>query len=256
MKITGARVIVASPGRNFVTLKVETDGGVYGVGDATLNGRELAVASYLSEHVVPVLIGREAMNIEDTWQFLYRSAYWRRGPVTMAAVAAVDMALWDIKGKELGTPVWNLLGGRCRDGLLAYTHAAARSVDEVVQQVEDLLRAGYRAVRAQCLVPGVLTLLIERGSTRRTRPTTRIPTVFPNGFASSRPTPWPAGIKGSSSPACASICASRTAAVRSKRREQSPRRPSRISGATRPSPARLEPVCWRSGPVTWATRSS
>ena len=116
MKIEDARVIVASPGRNYVTLKIVTDGGIYGIGDATLNGRELAVASYLSEHVVPLLIGREAMNIEDTWQLLYRSAYWRRGPVTMAAIAAVDMALWDIKGKELGTPVWNLLGGRCRDG--------------------------------------------------------------------------------------------------------------------------------------------
>jgi mannonate dehydratase len=155
MKIADARVIVASPGRNYVTLKIVTDGGIYGIGDATLNGRELAVASYLSEHVVPLLIGREAMNIEDTWQLLYRSAYWRRGPVTMAAIAAVDMALWDIKGKELGTPVWNLLGGRCRDGLLVYSHASGRSVDQTIEQVHTLLAAGYRAVRVQCLVPGL-----------------------------------------------------------------------------------------------------
>jgi len=80
MKIEDARVIVASPGRNYVTLKIVTDGGIYGIGDATLNGRELAVASYLSEHVVPLLIGREAMNIEDTWQLLYRSAYRRPVP--------------------------------------------------------------------------------------------------------------------------------------------------------------------------------
>ncbi|MET0732173.1 MAG: bifunctional D-altronate/D-mannonate dehydratase, partial [Casimicrobiaceae bacterium] len=80
MKITNARVVVTSPGRNFVTLKIETDAGVYGIGDATLNGRELAVASYLTDHVVPMLIGKDAARIEDTWQYLYRGAYWRRGP--------------------------------------------------------------------------------------------------------------------------------------------------------------------------------
>src|SRR3984885_1514929 len=101
MKITNARLIVCSPDRNFVTLKIETDEGIYGLGDAPLNGRELAVASYLSEHVVPLLIGRDARRIEDTWQYLYKGAYWRRGPVTMAAISAVDVALWDIKGKSL-----------------------------------------------------------------------------------------------------------------------------------------------------------
>ena len=90
MKITSARVIVCSPGRNFVTLKIETDQGLTGIGDATLNGREMAVVGYLREHVVPLLLGRDAHAIEDTWQFLYRSAYWRRGPVTMAAIASVD----------------------------------------------------------------------------------------------------------------------------------------------------------------------
>src|SRR5882757_2769573 len=96
MKITNAKTIVCSPGRNFVTLKIETDQGLSGVGDATLNGRELAVASYLNDHVIPCLIGRDAQRIEDTWQYLYRGAYWRRGPVTMAAIAAVDTALWDL----------------------------------------------------------------------------------------------------------------------------------------------------------------
>ena len=99
MRITDARVIVTCPGRNFVTLKVTTEDGVFGLGDATLNGRELAVASYLTDHVVPLLIGRDARRIEDTWQYLYKGAYWRRGPVTMAAIAAVDTALWDIKAK-------------------------------------------------------------------------------------------------------------------------------------------------------------
>ena len=89
MKIAGAKVIVCSPGRNFVTLKITTEDGVHGLGDATLNGRELAVASYLTEHVIPLLIGRDARNIEDTWHLLYKGAYWRRGPVTMCAIGAV-----------------------------------------------------------------------------------------------------------------------------------------------------------------------
>ena len=116
MRIDKAEVIVTSPDRNFVTLKLTTDDGLTGLGDATLNGREQAVVAYLAEHVVPLLIGRDASRIEDTWQFLYRSAYWRRGPVTMASIAAVDMALWDIKGKAAGMPVYQLLGGASRDG--------------------------------------------------------------------------------------------------------------------------------------------
>ena len=100
--IESAEVFVTSPGRNFVTLKITTSDGVTGLGDATLNGRELAVAAYLRDHVVPLLIGRDPARIEDTWQYLYRGAYWRRGPVTMTAIAAVDMALWDIKGKVAG----------------------------------------------------------------------------------------------------------------------------------------------------------
>src|SRR6478672_7184802 len=108
MKITDAKVITCCPGRNFVTLKLITEDGVYGLGDATLNGRELSVASYLTDHVVPLLIGRDARRIEDIWQYLYKGAYWRRGPVTMSAIAAVDVALWDIKAKALGAPLYDL----------------------------------------------------------------------------------------------------------------------------------------------------
>lgn len=155
MKIDAARVIVTSPGRNFVTLKILTDEGVHGVGDATLNGRELAVAAYLSEHVVPCLIGRDPHRIEDTWQYLYRGAYWRRGPVTMAAIAAVDTALWDIKAKVAGLPLYQLLGGRSRDGVMAYGHANGRDIAETVDEVGRYLALGYRAVRAQCGIPGL-----------------------------------------------------------------------------------------------------
>ena len=156
MRIIEAKVVVCSPGRNFVTLKIVTEDGVYGIGDATLNGRELAVASYLADHVVPLLIGRDARRIEDAWQFLYKGAYWRRGPVTMTAIAAVDMALWDIRGKTLDTPVYQLLGGASREAVLVYGHANGATEDETVQAVQHYISLGYKAVRAQCAIPGVV----------------------------------------------------------------------------------------------------
>jgi mannonate dehydratase len=155
VRIASAKVIVCSPGRNFVTLKIETDEGVTGVGDATLNGRELAVAAYLEEHVVPALIGRDPARIEDTWQYLYRGAYWRRGPVTMSAIAAVDTALWDIKGKVAGLPVYQLLGGRSRDGVTVYGHANGSTVPALLESVAGFASRGYRAVRIQAAPPGM-----------------------------------------------------------------------------------------------------
>jgi mannonate dehydratase len=156
-KITAARTIVTCPGRNFVTLKIETSDGVTGVGDATLNGRELSVASYLDDHVIPCLIGREAHQIEDIWQYLYRGAYWRRGPVTMSAIAAVDMALWDIKGKLAGLPVYQLLGGASRAGVLVYGHANGETINDTITRAGEYVAAGYKAVRLQSGVPGLKT---------------------------------------------------------------------------------------------------
>ena len=155
MKITAARVIVTCPGRNFVTLKIETDEGIHGLGDATLNGRELAVASYLADHVIPTLLGREASRIEDTWQYLYRGAYWRRGPVTMSAIAAVDTALWDIKAKAAGMPLYQLLGGASRSGVMVYGHANGADIAETVDEVARYIDLGYKAIRAQCGIPGL-----------------------------------------------------------------------------------------------------
>jgi mannonate dehydratase len=155
MKITAARVIVTCPGRNFVTLKIETDQGVHGIGDATLNGRELSVVSYLEDHVIPCLIDMDPRRIEDVWQYLYRGAYWRRGPVTMRAIAAVDVALWDIKAKMAGMPLYQLLGGRSRDGIMVYGHANGRDIEETVDAVGQYIDMGYKAIRAQTGVPGV-----------------------------------------------------------------------------------------------------
>jgi len=158
MQIVSADVIVTSPDRNFVTLRVETDEGVVGLGDATLNGRELAVVAYLREHVVPLLIGRDPARIEDTWQFLYRSAYWRRGPVTMAAIAAVDVALWDVKAKVAGLPLYQLLGGASRTGLLTYGHASGKDLEELFDSIRAHQAEGYRAIRVQTGVPGLKSI--------------------------------------------------------------------------------------------------
>lgn len=155
MKITDAKVFVTCPGRNFVTLKIYTDEGIYGLGDGTLNGRELAVVAYLKEHLIPCLIGRDPRNIEDIWQYFYKGAYWRRGPVTMAAIAAIDVALWDIKAKALKTPLYNLLGGRSRHGVMVYGHANGRDIEETVDQVGKYIDQGYLAIRAQCGIPGL-----------------------------------------------------------------------------------------------------
>ena len=148
-------VLVTSPGRNFVTLRITTSDGVTGLGDATLNGRELAVVAYLKEHIAPLLVGRDPHAIEDTWQYLYRGAYWRRGPVTMAAIAAVDVALWDILGKVTGQPVYQLLGGASRTGALAYGHASGSDLPALFTSIQNHLDLGFRAIRVQSAIPGL-----------------------------------------------------------------------------------------------------
>lgn len=154
MKITDVRVIVTCPGRNYVVVKIETDEpGLYGVGDATLNGRELSVATALTEHIAPLLIGRDPDRIEDTWQYLFRGTYWRGGPVLMSALAGVDMALWDIKGKRANLPLYSLLGGKTREGAWCYTHAGGSDPVAVEDSVREKLAMGFQYVRAQVAVP-------------------------------------------------------------------------------------------------------
>ncbi|MBM3494998.1 MAG: bifunctional D-altronate/D-mannonate dehydratase, partial [Armatimonadetes bacterium] len=126
MKVTEVRVVLTCPGRNYVFVKVMTDSpGLYGIGEGTLSGSESVVAEAI-RHMGFLLVGRDPRRIEDTWDLLYRQGYWRGGPVFMAALAAIDMALWDIKGKIAGLPVYELLGGAARDAVACYTHAGGR----------------------------------------------------------------------------------------------------------------------------------
>ena len=155
MKITDAKVIVCSPGRNFVTLKIFTDQGIYGLGDATLNGREKAVVTYLEEYCVPALIGKDPRNTEDIWHYFYKGVYWKRGAVTMTAVSAIDLALWDIKAKTLDTPLYNLLGGKSRDRILVYTHANGKNLEETIDKAGKEIDKGFLAIRIQSGIPGI-----------------------------------------------------------------------------------------------------
>ena len=155
MKITDAKVIITCPSRNFVTLKIYTDQGIYGLGDATLNGREKAVSTYLEEYCIPALIGMDPRNIENIWNYFYKGVYWKRGPVTMTAIAAIDMALWDIKGKALNTPLYNLIGGKSRNCILVYCHANGNDIEETIDKVGKKVEQGYKAIRVQCGIPGL-----------------------------------------------------------------------------------------------------
>lgn len=148
MKITRVKSILTSPQRNYIFVKIETDEGLYGWGEASLNWSEYEVMTRL-EQLAPLLIGLDPTRIEDIWHFINTRTYWRGGSIAMAALAGIDMALWDILGKRAGLPVYQLLGGRTRDGVLVYNHAIADSFEETAAQIEAYVARGYKVVRAQ-----------------------------------------------------------------------------------------------------------
>lgn len=150
MKITGAKVFVGGPGKNYVTLKIMTDQGVYGLGDATLNNREALPAAYLTDYLIPNLIGMDPRKSEDIWQFFYRGAYFRRGPIAMAAFGAIDMALWDSKGKLANMPLYDLFGGKSRDGAMVYAHATGADLPDLRPYVCNAVFRAWRPRAMRC----------------------------------------------------------------------------------------------------------
>ena len=150
MKITALKTFICHAYRtNWVFVKVLTDEGLHGVGEATLEYRELTVAQAIRE-LERTLIGLDPHNIEAIWHQLYRDAYWRGGPVLMSALSGVEMALWDIKGKALGVPVWQLLGGKVRDAVPCYANgwfAPARTPDEFAEKARQAAAAGFRGLK-------------------------------------------------------------------------------------------------------------
>jgi mannonate dehydratase len=149
MKIKSVEAIPTCPGRNFSIVKIVTDNNLVGWGDATLNGRELSVVECINQHLAPLLIGEDARQIEHLWQALFVGAYWRGGPVLNSALAGIDMALWDLLGKHAGLPVYQLLGGRTRDGAACYSHAAGSTPEKLADEVRKKTAMGYRVVRSQ-----------------------------------------------------------------------------------------------------------
>ncbi|MBE1583714.1 enolase C-terminal domain-like protein [Nonomuraea angiospora] len=156
LRITGVRTILTAPaGTTLAVVRVDTsEPGLYGLGCATFTQRAKAVRTAVDEYLAPQLIGRDPADITDIAAMLHVSGYWRSGPVLNNALSGVDMALWDIKGKVAGLPVWQLLGGRCRSAVPLYTHAAGIDAEAVADEVRQWLDAGYRYVRCQVAVPG------------------------------------------------------------------------------------------------------
>lgn len=158
-RITRVRTILTAPENiTLVVVKIETsDPGLYGLGCATFTQRARAVAEAVDSYLAPQLVGRDPADVTDIASSLFLSSYWRSGPVLNNALSGVDMALWDLKGKQAGLPVWQLLGGRCRSAVPVYGHASGRDAAEVEDGVRAFAEKGYRYVRCQVAVPGALT---------------------------------------------------------------------------------------------------
>ena len=153
MKIGDVRCIpLASPQRrrNYLIVKVETDEGIYGIGEAGITGKELAVQGVI-EHFRPMLIGEDPSRIEFIWQRLYRGGFFKGAQIQTAAISAVDLALWDIRGKALGLPVYELLGGRCRDKAVCYPHVRGETLEEFLADAGRALDEGYKFVRLHAI---------------------------------------------------------------------------------------------------------
>jgi mannonate dehydratase len=152
LKITGGRVITSGGGSGYrwVFLKLLTsEPGLYGLGSASIVNDPYTVKAALEKHLIPFWIGKETNRIEDLWQATYVRSYWRNSAILNQGLAALDMALWDIKGKRAGMPLYELLGGKARDAVPMYAHADGRTPDEVAESVRRYYDEGYRHVRAQ-----------------------------------------------------------------------------------------------------------
>ncbi|MBT5875631.1 MAG: mandelate racemase [Candidatus Latescibacteria bacterium] len=149
-KITEVRCIRTRINGTWTIVKVLTDQpGLYGIGSASDHYHPKAVIDTIEDLIAPQLIGRDVAQIENIWQTMYSVAYWRNGALTNTALGGIDMALWDIKGKEANLPVYQLLGGACRSAVPCYAHAGGADIDSLEQEIRMYLEEGYPVVRCQ-----------------------------------------------------------------------------------------------------------
>jgi mannonate dehydratase len=157
--ITGVRTFLTAPqGSPYLVVRVETSTpGLYGLGCASDPQRTLAVKSVVDDYLAPMLVGRDPADIEDIHRLLLNSAYWRGGSIGGNALAGIDVALWDIKAKTAGLPLYSLLGGRARESAETYTHVNGTDPSQIVDGVLNAADRGFRHVRVQVSVPGTDT---------------------------------------------------------------------------------------------------
>ncbi len=163
LEITNVKAIASAPnGIELIVVKVETsEPGLVGYGCATFRQRAKSVVNAIDEYLPDFCIGRDAANIEDMWQTAYVSSYWRNGPVLNNALSGLDQALWDIKAKRAGMPLYDLLGGKCRFAIPCYSHAGGRDDEETIESVQQKMEEGYRHIRIQLGGYGALHLAEE-----------------------------------------------------------------------------------------------
>ena len=149
--IKDVQTITTQPaGSRLIIVKIITsEPGLYGLGCATFTQRYNAVVTAMEKHLKPFLIGRNVSRIEEIWQMAMVHSYWRNGPVLSNAISGADQALWDIKGKQAGMPVYELLGGKCREAAAVYGHAGGNSPEAVADSVRQFMENGYRYIRIQ-----------------------------------------------------------------------------------------------------------
>jgi len=148
MKITDVTVILAREWRTFLFVIIDTDEGIYGVGESGITGRELAIAGAI-EHFKPLLIGEDPFRTEHIWQRLFRVGFYPAQKILTAAIAAIDIALWDIKGKATGLPVYQLLGGQVRDKVASYNHVHGSSTEEIIERIQEAINDGWKFTRLE-----------------------------------------------------------------------------------------------------------
>lgn len=152
VKIKDIRTICTAPeGINLVTVKVETSQpGLYGLGCATFAYRHLTVQHLIENYLKPLLVGRDAENISELWQLMHQNGYWRNGPIENNAISGIDMALWDIKGKLAGMPLYQLFGGKVREGIPVYRHVDGKDIEEICENIQRFQEMGITHLRCQC----------------------------------------------------------------------------------------------------------